>query len=91
MVIVKLHTLLDLNTVLPKNCFITNGLVHDLNMLYVLSLPRECFLFMDKAYVEIRRLWRLTKEINNFILTAKDNVKYKVVDRGTTDKTTDVN
>jgi len=87
---VKLHTLLDLKTAIPEYIFITDGSVHDVNVLDVVSLPGGSYLVMDKAYVDFRRLYRLAKENINFIIRAKDNMKYKVVDRGDTDKTTGV-
>jgi len=87
---VKLHTLLDLKTAIPEYIFITDGSVHDVNMLDVVSLPGGSYLIMDKAYVDFKKLWRLAQENIKFIIRAKDNMKYKVVDRGAPDKKTAV-
>lgn len=42
---------------------------------------------MDKGYIGFERLWRLAIERTNFVVSAKDNMKFKVLDRGKTDKT----
>ena len=47
-------------------------------------------MFMDKAYIDFKRLWRLAQENINFVIRAKDNMKFKVVDRGATDRKTGV-
>ena len=41
---------------------------------------------MDKAYIDFARLWRLSSERTNFVVTAKSNMKYRVLDRGVTAK-----
>jgi len=53
---VKLHTLLDLKTSIPEYIFITEGAVHDLNILDTIILPRGSYLVMDKAYTDFERL-----------------------------------
>lgn len=85
-----MHTLLDLKTAIPEYIFITDGSVHDVNVLDVVSLPGGSYLVMDKAYIDFKRLWRLSRENINFIIRAKDNMKYKVIDRGIPDKKTGV-
>jgi hypothetical protein len=41
---------------------------------------------MDKGYIDFARLWRLSKDRVNFVVTAKDNMRYRVLDRGVTQK-----
>jgi hypothetical protein len=83
---VKLHTLLDLKTAIPEYIFITEGAVHEVNTLDYFSLPAGSYLVMDKAYIDFARLWRLARERTNFVIRAKDNMKYRVVERGKSDK-----
>jgi hypothetical protein len=84
---VKLHTLLDLKTSIPEYIYITEGAVHDVNILDNIYLPAGSYLVMDKAYIDFARLWRLADDRINFVIRAKDNLKYKVLDSGIPDKT----
>ncbi|MEI7491342.1 MAG: IS4 family transposase [Bacteroidota bacterium] len=83
---VKLHTLLDLKTAIPEYIFITEGSVHEVKTLDYFSLPAGSYLVMDKAYIDFARLWRLARERTNFVIRAKENMKYRVLDRGIPDK-----
>lgn len=83
---VKLHTLFDLKTAIPEYIFISEGAVHDVNILENISLPSGSYLVMDKAYVDFARLWRLTIERTNFVLRAKNNMQYKIIYRCAVDK-----
>lgn len=83
---VKLHTLLDLETSIPEYIFITDGSVHEVNTLDYLSFPPGSYLVMDKGYIDFSRLRRLTLDRTNFIVRAKDNMKYKVVAQRITEK-----
>ncbi len=83
---VKLHTLLDLKTAIPEYIFITEGAVHDVKTLDYFSLPAGSYLVMDKAYIDFARLWRLARERTNFVIRAKDNMKYRVLKRGKVEK-----
>jgi Transposase DDE domain/Domain of unknown function (DUF4372) len=83
---VKLHTLLDLKTSIPEYIFITEGSVHEVKTLDYFSLPAGSYLVMDKAYIDFARLWRLARERTNFVIRAKENMKYRVLDRGLPDK-----
>ena len=83
---VKLHTLLDLKTAIPEYIFISDGSVHEVNTLDYISLTAGSYLVMDKGYLAFERLWRLTRERITFVIRAKDNMKYRVLDRGIPDK-----
>jgi hypothetical protein len=83
---IKLHTLLDLQNSIPEYIFITDGSVHEVNTLDYLSFPPGSYLVMDKGYIDFARLRRLAQERTNFIVRAKENMKYKVIDQRITDK-----
>lgn len=84
--VIKLHTLLDLKTSIPEYIFITDGSVHDINILDYITLPGESYLIMDKHRIDFARLMRLAVERINFVIRAKTNLKYKVIFRGIPDK-----
>ncbi len=79
---IKLHTLLDLKTAIPEYIFITDGSVHEVNTLDYFTLPAGSYLVMDKGYIDFARLWRFSSERTNFVIRAKKNLKYRVLDRG---------
>ncbi len=83
---IKLHTLLDLKTAIPEYIFITDGSVHEVNTLDYFSLPAGSYLVMDKAYIDFARLRQFSRERTNFVVRAKKNMKYRVLDRGITAK-----
>jgi len=83
---IKLHTLLDLKTAIPEYIFITDGSIHDVNTLDYISLPAGSYLVMDKAYIDFERLRQFARERTNFVIRAKKNMKYRVLDRGITAK-----
>jgi hypothetical protein len=83
---VKLHTLLDLKTAIPEYIFITDGSVHEVNFLDYISLPGGSYLILDRGYLDFKRLWRLSQEHITFVIRAKDNMQFKVLERGCPDK-----
>jgi len=83
---VKIHTLLDLKTSIPEYIFITEGSVHDVNILDNLILPGGSYLVMDRAYVDFERLWQLASDRINFVIRAKTNMIYRVLNSGLPDK-----
>ena len=87
---IKLHTLLDLKTAIPEYIFITDGSVHEVNTLDYISFPPGSYLVMDKAYIDFARLRRLAGDRTTFVVTAKDNMKYRVIKRKITKKETGV-
>jgi transposase len=78
---IKLHTVLDLKTAIPEYILISDGSLHEVNTLDYFSFPSGSYLVMDKGYIDFARLWRLSKDRVNFIITAKDNMRYRVVER----------
>ena len=87
---IKINTLLDLKTSIPEYIFISEGSVHEVNVLDYICVPRGSYLVMDKAYIDFARLWKLSKDNITFVIRAKDNMKYKVTNRKTVDKSSGV-
>lgn len=87
---VKIHTVLDLKTAIPECIYITEGSVHDVNLLDRIQLPRGSYLVMDRAYIDFERLWQLANERINFVIRGKTNLKYRVLNSGTPNRDTGV-
>jgi Domain of unknown function (DUF4372)/Transposase DDE domain len=73
---VKIHTLLDVKTSIPAFIHITEGSVHDVNALDVLSYEAGGFYIMDKAYVDFKRLYNIDRSLAYFVTRAKDNFSF---------------
>lgn len=71
---VKMHTLLDLHGNIPTFLRITNGKVHDVNILDELSIEAGAFYVMDRGYVDFKRLYRFTLSSAFFVVRTKKNV-----------------
>ena len=72
---VKLHTLLDLRGNIPSFIFISDGKMHDVNILDHLVLEPGAFYVMDRGYVDFKRLARLDDAGSFFVTRAKSNMK----------------
>jgi IS4 transposase len=85
---VKLHTLLDVKSAIPSFIEITDGKVHDVNILDVLIPEPGSFYIMDRAYVDFSRLYILTRFLAYFVVRAKSNLKYRRVYSHAIDRST---
>lgn len=74
---VKMHTLLDLRGSIPTFIEITDGLVHDVNVLDLLLIEAGSFYVMDKAYIDYARLYTITKASAYFVTRAKGNFAHR--------------
>lgn len=74
---VKLHTLLDLRGSIPTFIEITDGLVHDVNILDLLLIEAGSFYVMDKGYIDYARLFAITQASAYFVTRAKANFAYR--------------
>ena len=72
---VKLHTLIDLRGNIPVFIRITDGKVHDVNILDQLLPEAGAFYVMDRGYLDFERLYRLTKAAAFFVTRTKENVQ----------------
>jgi len=73
---VKAHTLLDLQGNIPSWIFITDGSVHDVNILDLLPIEAGAYYVMDKGYVDFERLYTIHQASAFWITRAKDNFSY---------------
>jgi hypothetical protein len=71
---VKMHTLLDLRGNIPTFISITNGKVHDVNILDEIVPEAGAFYVMDRGYVDFERFYGLTASGAFFVVRTKSNV-----------------
>src|SRR5229473_977433 len=72
---VKLHTLLDLRGNIPSFIHISDGKMHDVNILDVLLPEPGAFYVMDRGYLDFERLYHLHEAGSFFVTRAKSNLK----------------
>ena len=72
---VKLHTLLDLRGSIPSFIFISDGKMHDVNILDQLVPEAGAFYVMDRGYLDFERLAHLDDAGSFFVTRAKSNFK----------------
>ncbi len=73
---IKLHTLMNLRGSIPEFIHISEGKLHDVNILDLLIPAPGAFYIMDRAYLDFGRLYHLHRERAFFISRAKKNFKY---------------
>ena len=87
---VKMHTLLDLHGNIPTFISITDGKVHDVNILDEIFPEAGAFYVMDRGYVDFERLYRFTLSSAFFVVRTKSNVLIQRRYSHPVDKTTGV-
>ena len=83
---VKMHILLDLCGNIPTFIHISDGKMHDVNVLDLLIPEPGAFYVMDRAYVDFKRLYTLHMGGAFFIVRAKSNLRYRRCDSRRVDK-----
>ncbi|MEO5600475.1 MAG: IS4 family transposase [Cyclobacteriaceae bacterium] len=73
---VKIHTLLDCKTSIPEFIFISEGDVHDVNILDKIAIKKGSYYIMDKAYIDFERLHSIHSEKAFFVVRAKENIQF---------------
>jgi hypothetical protein len=71
---VKMHTLLDLHGNIPTFISVTDGKVHDVNILDEILPEAGAFYVMDRGYVDFERLYLFTLSAAFFVVRTKSNV-----------------
>ena len=87
---VKLHTLLDLRGNIPTFIHISDGKLHDVNVLNILLPEAGAFYIMDRGYVDFERLYTLQLAGAFFVIRAKSNTRYQRRYSRPVDKSTSV-
>lgn len=87
---VKLHTLLDLRGSIPTFIHISDGKVHDVNVLDLLIIEAGAFYIMDRGYLDFERLYALDQAGGFFVTRAKRNLDARRVYSAPVDRRTGV-
>jgi hypothetical protein len=87
---IKMHTLLDLHGNIPTFIGITDGTVHDVNILDEIFPEAGAFYVMDRGYVDFERLYIFTLSAAFFVVRTKSNVLLQRRYSHPVDKTTGV-
>ena len=74
---VKLHTLLDLQGNIPTFIHISDGKMHDVNVLDILMFEAGAFYIMDRGYLDFERLFKISQAGAFFVIRAKKNTVYR--------------
>jgi len=85
---IKMHTLMDLRGSIPSFIEITDGKVHDVNILDVLIPEPGSFYVMDRGYLDFKRLYVLTQLLSFFVTRAKRNLNVQRIYSHPVDKST---
>ena len=84
---IKLHTLLDLRGNIPSFISITDGKVHDVNILDDLMVEPGSIYIMDRGYLDFKRLYEMTQARAYYVIRAKRNFKFQAILSRKVDKT----
>jgi len=87
---IKLHTVLDIQTEIPCYIHITDGKVHEINVLDLLEFQSDGFYVMDRGFVDYERLFIIHQQQAYFVTRAKTNMKCRRIYSCKVDKTTGV-
>jgi Transposase DDE domain/Domain of unknown function (DUF4372) len=72
---VKLHTLLDLRGSIPAFIHVSDGKMHEVNVLDILCIEAGAFYVMDRGYLDFARLYKLHQRQAFFVIRAKANMQ----------------
>jgi len=87
---IKLHTLLDLRGAVPAFIHISDGKLHDVNVLDLLSFEAGAFYVMDRGYVDFARLHALHQAGAFFVTRAKSPMDARRVYSAATDRSSGI-
>ena len=85
---VKLHTLLDLRGSIPTFIHISDGKLHDVNVLDLLIIEAGAYYIMDRGYLDFERLYALDQAKGLFVTRAKRNLDARRLYSATVDRNT---
>jgi len=85
---VKLHTLLDLRGAIPAFIHISDGKMHEVNVLDFLPIEAGAFYVMDRGYLDFTRLYRLHQMGGFFVTRAKANTNARRIYSSPVDRAT---
>jgi hypothetical protein len=85
---VKMHTLLDLRGNIPTFIHISDGKMHEVNVLDILMPEAGSFYIMDRGFTDFARWFALHQAQAFFVIRGKSNLQFHRVYSRTVDKST---
>jgi len=76
---VKMHTQIDLRGNIPSFIHVSDGKMHEVNVLDILAPEPGSFTIMDRGFLDFARLHRLTRACAFFVIRAKHNMAFQRV------------
>lgn len=83
---VKMHTKMDAKNSIPDFIHISDGKMHDVNVLDMIVFLAGAFYVMDRGYLDFERLYRIHRSGAYFLIRAKKNMKFERVYSAKVDK-----
>src|SRR3989339_1365555 len=74
---IKLHTLMNLRGSIPEFILISDGKLHDVNVLDLLIPEPGAYYIMDRAYIDFERLYEWHQAKTFFVTRAKSNFNFR--------------
>ena len=87
---VKMHTKMDAKTSIPDFIHISDGKMHDVNVLDYITIIADSFYILDRGYVDYERLFRIHKAEAYFITRTKKNMNFERMYSAKVDKSTGI-
>ena len=87
---VKMHTLLDLRGNIPNFIHVSNGKLHDVHALDLLTIEAGAIYVMDRAYVDFARLYAMHHAGAFFVTRAKSGMDARRVYSAPTERASGV-
>ena len=85
---VKMHTQIDLRGNIPSFIDVSDGKMHEVNVLDLMTPEPGSFTIMDRGFLDFARLYRLTQAGAFFVIRPKSNTAFQRVYSRAVDKTT---
>lgn len=85
---IKLHTKMDAKTSIPDFIHISDGKMHDVNVLDMITIIADSFYILDRGYIDFARLFQVHKAGAYFITRAKKNLDFERMYSAKVDKAT---
>lgn len=83
---VKMHTKMDAKTSIPDFIHISDGKMHDVNVLDMIVFLAGAFYVMDRGYLDYARLYRIHRSGAYFLIRAKKNLRFERIYSAKVDK-----
>ena len=85
---VKMHTQIDLRGNIPSFIHVSDGKMHEVNVLDLMTPEPGSFTIMDRGFLDFARLYRLTQAGAFFVIRPKSNTAFRRIYSRPVDKET---